>query len=165
MRRWSGLLTTARGTLRPVEEGVAGSNLVLHLPRRIAEELLARSRAELPNESCALLSGDLAGGQVSRLHPARNSDQSPLRYTIDEDDLLRITLDIDEAGVDLVAIYHSHTRSPAIPSATDRRQAATYPKPFHLLASLTDSDVPPERALRSWRIQGGHAFEVRLAIE
>lgn len=136
----------------------------LTLPRAIAEALLAQSRAELPNEACALLSGPLSLGRASRYHPARNGEQSPLRYNVHPDDLVRITFEIDDAGEELVAIFHSHTRSPAVPSATDRR-AAMYPAPFYLLASLSDPDAPAERALRAWRIHGGQSFEVPLTIE
>lgn len=135
----------------------------LTLPRAIAEALLTQARAELPNEACALLSGSLALGRATRYHPARNGEQSPLRYNVHPDDLVRITFDIEEAEEELVAIFHSHTRSPAVPSATDRR-AAMYPEPFYLLASLSDPEAPPERALRAWRIHGGQAVEVPLTI-
>jgi Predicted metal-dependent protease of the PAD1/JAB1 superfamily len=135
----------------------------LTLRRSVAEALLAQARAEVPNEACAMLSGSLALGQATRYHPARNSEQSPLRYNVHPDDLVRITFEIEEAGEELVAIFHSHTRSPAVPSATDRR-VAMYRDPFYLLASLSDPDAPPERALRAWRIHGGESFEVPLTI-
>ena len=38
-------------------------------------------------------------------------------------------------GEELVAIFHSHTHSPAVPSATDRR-AAMYPDQFYVIATL-----------------------------
>jgi proteasome lid subunit RPN8/RPN11 len=63
----------------------------------------------------------------------------------------------------LVAIFHSHTRSEAVPSATDRR-TAMYADPFYLLASLADPDALPASALRSWRIYRGQTFEVPLTI-
>ena len=43
-----------------------------------------------------------------------------------------------------MAIFHSHTRSPAVPSPTDLR-TAMYPDAFYLLATLADPDAPPER--------------------
>lgn len=135
----------------------------LTLPRRLAGDLLAHARAEVPNEACGLLSGSLAGGEATNFHPARNAEASPLRYNVHPDDLVRIIFAIEDAGEDLVAIFHSHTRSPAIPSATDRREAM-YPDAFYLLASLSDPDAAPERALRAWRIHGGQSFEVPLTI-
>jgi len=135
----------------------------LAIPSAVAAELLAHARAELPYEACGLLAGSIADGRATAFHPTRNAEASPLRYSVHPEDLVRITFAIDDAGEDLVAIFHSHTRSAAVPSATDRR-AAMYPDAFYLLASLANADAPPESALRAWRIHRGHAFEVPLTI-
>lgn len=135
----------------------------LTVPRAIAELLLAHARSELPNEACGILSGSLAEAAAVAFHPARNEEASPLRYSVHGEDLVRITYEIDEAGQDLVAIFHSHTRSPAVPSATDRR-SAMYPDAIYLLATLADPDAAPEGALRAWRIVDGEADEVPLEL-
>jgi len=136
----------------------------LAIPAALAQELLAHARAELPNEACGLLSGSLADGRATAFHPTRSAEASPLRYSVHPDDLVRITFAIEDAGEDLVAIFHSHTRSAAVPSATDRR-TAMYPDPFYLLASLAQPDAPPASALRAWRIADGEATEVPLSLE
>jgi len=136
----------------------------LTLSTALAGELLAHARAEAPNEVCGILAGTLADGRATAYHPARNADASPFVYTVHPDDLVRIVLGIEDSGEDLVAIFHSHTRSPAIPSPTDRRQAM-YPEAFYLLASLVDPDVIPMQALRAWRIRDGDATEAPLRIE
>jgi proteasome lid subunit RPN8/RPN11 len=136
----------------------------LRLAPGLAGELLIHARAELPNEACGLLSGSLAEGRATRFYPARNVDASPLRYNVHPEDLVRLTFAIEDAGEELVAIFHSHTRSAAVPSATDRR-TAMYPDPFYLLASLSDPDASPASALRAWRIVQGQSFEVPLTIE
>ncbi len=135
----------------------------LTTPRAVASELLEHARSELPNEACGLLAGSLADGAAVAYHPARNSEASPLRYNVHPDDLVRIVFAIEAAGQDLVAIFHSHTRSPAVPSATDRR-TAQYPGVFYLLATLLDPGAPPERALRAWRIHGARTFEVPFSV-
>jgi len=135
----------------------------LAIPRAVAAAMLDHARAELPNEAAGLLGGSLADGVATVYHPARNAERSPLRYAVHPDDLVRIVYGIEEAGQDLVAIFHSHTRSPAVPSATDRR-TAMYPDAFYVLATLADPSAPPERALRAWRIHGGEAFEVPLRV-
>ena len=133
----------------------------LTVPRALAREMLDHATAELPNEACGLLAGSLSDGRASIYHPARNADASPLRYSVHPDDLMRITFAIEDAGEDLVAIFHSHTRSPAVPSPTDLR-AAMYPDAVYLLASLADPVAQPQQALRAWRIHGGQSFEVPL---
>lgn len=136
---------------------------VLRLSEALAELLLAHARTELPNEACGLLSGSAAEGLATSFHPARNAESSPLRYSVHPEDLVRITFAIDDAGDDLVAIFHSHTRSPAVPSPTDRR-AAMYPDAFYLLATLADGSAPATDALRAWRIRDGDMSEAGLEI-
>lgn len=136
----------------------------LVLSPAVAEELLVHARAEEPNEACGLLAGDLASGVASRYLPARNADASPLRYTVHADDLVRIIFGIEDAGEDLVGIFHSHTHTPAVPSPTDLR-SAQYPDAFYVLATLSDPDASPRAALRAWRITDGASREVPLRIE
>ena len=136
----------------------------LTLPAEVAQAMLDHARGELPNEACGLVSGSLLTGLAVEFHPARNTERSPLRYTVHPDDLLRITLEIEDADRDLVGIFHSHTHTPAVPSATDLRESM-YPDPFYVLATLADPDATPEGALRAWRIRKGAGTEVALRIE
>lgn len=136
----------------------------LTIPAAVAQGMLAHARDELPNEACGLLAGELVSGTAIAFHAARNAEASPLRYNVHSDDLVRIIFAIEDAGQDLVAIFHSHTRSPAVPSATDRR-TAQYPDAFYVLATLADPDADPADALRAWRIRAGESAEVPLRIE
>jgi [CysO sulfur-carrier protein]-S-L-cysteine hydrolase len=135
----------------------------LTLPAALADELLAHARSELPNEACGLLGGSLASGVATSYHPARNAEASPVIYNVHPDDLVRIVFGLEDAGDDLVAIFHSHTRTPAVPSATDRR-SAQYPDAFYVLATLADPAAAPAAALRAWRIVDGESSEVPLTI-
>lgn len=130
----------------------------LWIPERVADELVAHARAVLPNEACGLLAGDPATGRATTYHPARNAHASPLRYDVHPEDLVRIVFAIEATGGELIAIFHSHTGTPAVPSAADLRGAA-YPV-FHLLAGMAGAE--PE--LRAWRIESGGASEVPLRI-
>jgi proteasome lid subunit RPN8/RPN11 len=133
----------------------------LTVPADLVEAMVAHARAELPNEACGVLSGSLAEGRALTFHPTRNAEASPLRYSVHPEDLVRVTFEIDDAGSDLVAIFHSHTKSPPVPSATDRR-LAFYPDAVYVLASLADPDAP---ALRAWQLRDGDATEVSLTVE
>jgi proteasome lid subunit RPN8/RPN11 len=138
----------------------------LTISTALGAELLAHARSEVPNEACGILSGSLADGRATTYHPARNADASPYVYTVHPDDLVRIVMGIDDAGEDLVAIFHSHVASPAVPSPTDRLQAM-YPDAVYLLATLIDPHTAPMQALRAWRIRDGEVTElpVRVAPE
>jgi hypothetical protein len=84
----------------------------------MARELVDHAIADLPNECCGMISGE--DGLATGVHRAANSEGSPFMYVMDPREQLRIMDDIDGSGEDLLAIYHSHTRS-AAPVADGRR--------------------------------------------
>ena len=131
----------------------------LSLSSELVESLVAHAQAELPNEACALLGGDADTGRVKSLHLARNRLASPYRYDVDPNDLVRIVHEIEARGEALVAIFHSHPATPAVPSPTDLREAR-YPV-VHFVASLAGGSAE----IRAWRIAGGEAAEVPLIVE
>jgi proteasome lid subunit RPN8/RPN11 len=137
-------------------------NEALTIPPLVVRELLAHARAALPREACGLLSGDAAGGRVRAFHPARNVADSSVAFDAHPDDLARILLGIEDGGEDLVAIFHSHPRTGAVPSATDLREAA-YPV-VHLIAGLAGGSGRPPHGLRAWRYGASTVREVGLTI-
>ena len=61
---------------------------------------------------------------------------------------------IEGDGGELLAIYHSHTKSAAYPSQTDVNLAAAWPEQIYLIVSLADEDAPDVKGylLRDLRI-------------
>ena len=72
-----------------------------------------------------------------------NGDASPFRYSIESRDLLRIVTEIEDADEDMLAIYHSHTQSPAFPSRTDV-DLALWPDAAYLIVSLEGPGAGPQ---------------------
>lgn len=140
------------------------------LPREIRDALLAHARAEAPNEACGIVVGDRPaadGGRALRWIPLANPLASPYRYAIDPDDLLRLTIETDDADEVFWAIVHSHVASPARPSPTDLREAH-YPDALYVLVSLDPREADPTTgtpSLRPWRIVDGGVHEVALSID
>lgn len=134
------------------------------------DALVAQARAEYPDEACGLIAGTAPaaeGGAATRWHPTRNRAASPLRYEIHPDDLLRVSLAIDDADEVTWGIVHSHVRSPARPSPTDVG-LALYPDALYLLVSLAADQADPvtgAASVRAWRIVDGAVFEVALDVE
>lgn len=129
------------------------------LPGHIRAAMIEQAQAEYPNEMCGVVVGDAYaadGGRALRWEPARNAEASPMRYTVHPQDLLRLTIETDDAGEVFWAIAHSHVRSAAVPSLTDVG-VAQYPDALYLLVSLSDDDV------RAWRIVDGAVFEVAIS--
>ena len=131
------------------------------------EAIVAQARTEYPNEACGLIVGDAAaadGGRPLRYEPARNRAASPYRYEVDPADLLRLTIETDDADEVFWGIVHSHTHSPAVPSPTDVG-LAFYPDALYLLVSLGADEADPvtgEPSVRAWRIVEGTVHEVPL---
>lgn len=134
----------------------------LTVPSDVVESMLAHARSELPNEACGLLAGRASSGVVTAYHPGRNALGSPMRFELDPDDLVRIMFAIEAAGEDLVAIFHSHVRSAAVPSASDAREAR-YRVPY-LIAGLSPPSRPTARALRAWAIGDAGFRELELRV-
>jgi proteasome lid subunit RPN8/RPN11 len=130
----------------------------MQIPRPIYDEMLDHARAEAPNECCGILGGK--DGAATTLYRATNAEHSPLRYTLDPNDLFRITFrEIPANDEEMLAIYHSHTGSPAYPSQTDIN-LATYPDAVYLILSLAEDGAP----LRGFRITDGEVTEVDLTV-
>lgn len=137
------------------------------LPDGIRAAIVAHARAELPNEACGLVIGDRSaaeGGRALRWASVRNRAASPFRYEIHPEDLLRLTIETDDADEVFWAIVHSHVGSPARPSPTDIG-LAFYPDALYVLVSLHPDEADPatgEPGVRAWRIVGGTIHEVTI---
>ena len=111
-----------------------------------ADEMIAHSLEENPNECCGILSG--TNDTSKKLYQITNSANSPYRYLMDPQEFLKADLDTEQNGMDFLAFYHSHTHSPAYPSVTDVRMAlqSGYLDVFYILISLEDHSDPQIRA-------------------
>jgi len=87
----------------------------VRLPRPLADELVAHAREDMPNECCGLIAG--RDGAATRVIRTANTDASPFMYVMDPMEQMRLMEEIEDSGEDLLAIYHSHTRSAAYPSS------------------------------------------------
>ena len=99
-------------------------------------------------------------GEAVRVHRARNAAASPLRYEIDGMEQYRIQTAIEDAGHELGAIYHSHTRSAPEPSQTDIN-LAFYPESLYVIVGVEDPAAPE---VKVYRIVDGQVSEAELDV-
>jgi len=83
-----------------------------------------------------------ADGEASVVIPVVNSAASPLRFEMDPQGQYNALKAIEDDGKEMLAIYHSHTKSAAYPSQTDVNQAVNWPDAIYLIVSLQDEDAP-----------------------
>jgi [CysO sulfur-carrier protein]-S-L-cysteine hydrolase len=119
------------------------------VPRKQIAEMIAHALEQDPEECCGFLLG--TGDTVSRSRPVANvHDNKISRYTMDPVDIARIEREADEQGLELVAIYHSHTYTQGYPSKTDVNNAVEsgWLGPYYVLVSLVEKTRPVVRAYR-----------------
>jgi len=133
----------------------------LRIARSLLDQIVAQARAEAPNECCGIVGGH--DGHAAVLKQARNARASALAYEIDGRDLVKIYDELDEAGLQVAIIYHSHTRSDPVPSQTDMNLASPFlPDAVYLIVGVKD----PERDdVRAWHIRDGQVSEATLEVE
>jgi [CysO sulfur-carrier protein]-S-L-cysteine hydrolase len=129
----------------------------MRIPRHLLDEIVDHARAEAPNECCGMIAA--RDGEAVQVYRAVNAAASPLRYEVDPKDQLRIETEIDEAGLQLGAIYHSHTRSAPYPSQTDIN-LAFYPDAVYVIVGVAGQD--PD--VRAFRIRDGRVDEAELEV-
>jgi proteasome lid subunit RPN8/RPN11 len=133
-----------------------GAQVHLILPRRLRAQVIAHARSEAPREACGILAG--VAPRVNRVYRLRNIADSPAtRYLADPSGQLAAFEDMERTGVQLLAIYHSHPGSPAVPSPTDL-SLAFYPDACHVIVSLTAR----RPVLRCYAIADGAYVGVQL---
>jgi len=126
-----------------------------YLPGEIYGEICFNALRELPLEACGYLAGK--GSRVSKLFRMRNADVSQRRFSFDPEEQLAVMEEAGKAGLELIAVYHSHPQGPPGPSAEDLRMALD-PQLIHVIISL----LPPEPTVRAFRIEDGEASEIPL---
>lgn len=115
----------------------------------------------LPEEACGLLGGQ--DGVVKMVIPVTNAEHSATRFRMDPRGQIEGMNRIEDAGMDLIGIYHSHPLGPQVPSMTDLAEAA-YPDAVSLVWSQSESgwireafvlEAGGPRAIPIWVVEGG----------
>ncbi len=115
---------------------------LINLPLRLRRQMLRHLRSVLPEEGC----GFLAGAQTNAVAvlPVTNHLHSRVRFVMEPVEMLKAIQWIDEKGLEILAIYHSHPTGPATPSPTDLAEHA-YPEAYSIICSRSGS---------RWRLRG-----------
>src|SRR5690242_20260980 len=129
----------------------------MRIARSLYDEVIAHARQDAPNECCGMIAS--RDGEAVRVYKAVNAAASPLRYEIDGAEQYGIQMAIDDEGLDLGAIYHSHTRTAPYPSQTDIN-LAFYPEALYVIVGLAGEE--PE--VKAYEIRDGSVADAELAV-
>jgi proteasome lid subunit RPN8/RPN11 len=131
----------------------------MRIARELYDEMIIHAREEAPNECCGMVGTN--NGRAAAVYRAANAEASPLRFRIDPDEQLSLHNRIEDAGQELGAIYHSHTRTEPRPSQTDINFAKLWPGVLWIIVGL----MGDEPDVRTWRIDDGRVTGAELVVE
>src|SRR4029079_19503163 len=116
----------------------------MKISKKLIDEMVAHAREDLPDECCGMIGG--RDGEATSVVRVENAAHSPLRYEMDPQSKSDALKQIEDAGDELIGIYHSHTRSAAYPSQTDVNEARMWPEQAYVIVSLEDEEAPDVKA-------------------
>jgi proteasome lid subunit RPN8/RPN11 len=130
----------------------------LIIPSPIVDAMLEQALAERPNECCGLLAGVIANGigQVTHRFPLINALASPRAYLSESKSLLLAHKEMRAADIEVLAVYHSHPTTAAIPSRTDCERNYLGEEMVYLIISL--ENLQPQ--VRAWHLAESSFEEV-----
>jgi proteasome lid subunit RPN8/RPN11 len=131
----------------------------VRIAQGLFDAIVEHARRDAPNECCGMVAS--RDGRAVSVHEAQNTAASPFRFEVDGLELHRTLTGIEDAGYDLGAIYHSHTRSDPYPSQTDVNFAANWPGVEWIIVGLANGSEP---VVRSYVIDEGVITEVPLNL-
>ncbi len=131
----------------------------------LQEAVFAAMRAEVagwaPEEACGMAAG--RPGEAERTFPVANRLHSATRFEMDPLEQLRGLQQIEAAGLELVAIYHSHPHGPPHPSPTDVEEFA-YPGVVYLIWSAEPGADPAGWTVRAFDMDITPAREIPIVL-
>jgi proteasome lid subunit RPN8/RPN11 len=135
------------------------TTVCVRLSRDARRDLFGHARAACPHEACGTLLGRVAASAVEIVRVERGTNRAPSPDRFDLDPLHVVAADhrARAEGLEIVGIWHSHPRDPAVPSALDRATAS--PVWSYAIVSLAS----PAPSIRCWRLAGGAFVEDDVA--
>jgi proteasome lid subunit RPN8/RPN11 len=124
----------------------------------LLDDIVAHAVRDAPNECCGVVLG--RDGAANEARALENLAASPFRFDIDGRDVIKFAF-AEEDEDQLLAIYHSHTRSEPFPSQTDVNFAAGWPGVEWLIVGVSKNAEPD---VRNYLIEDGVIAEADLEV-
>lgn len=131
---------------------------MLEIPTAIFKQMVQQAETEAPIEVCGILGGN--DGKVAKLYKMTNVDNSSAHFMMEPAEQFKVAKDIRSAGLEMLAIYHSHPQTPVRPSVEDIRLALT-PDVIYVIVSVQDAKCPN---VKGFLIEDGMVTEVPVRI-
>lgn len=129
------------------------------VPFQVADAMFKHAGSAYPEEACGFVAFDDAGDPVLTIC-LTNADHAGDRFTIAPEEQFGAIRLSERLGYNIGAVFHSHTRSEAVPSEHDMAGGAD-PSWIHFIVGPVEGRRP---LLRAYRIVDGNVTEVKVTI-
>ena len=130
----------------------------LQIPENIFEQIVVQAGEQSPIEACGILAGK--NSIAEKLYKMTNVDKSHDHFMMEPEEQFAVMKDMRAAGMDMLAVYHSHPTTPARPSQEDIRMAFT-PGVVYVIVSLLTTTKPEVKA---FNIENSNVTEISVEI-
>lgn len=128
------------------------------------KQIYAHAKETYPYECCGFLLGSVEeGGLVQQVRRAANQNQERTdRFIISAEEYFETQSAADDAGLEIIGIYHSHPDWPPIPSQTDMDNA--WEDVYFLISSVHEGKPLNTNV---WRLAGDEGLRrfVQVSLE
>jgi [CysO sulfur-carrier protein]-S-L-cysteine hydrolase len=123
----------------------------------VKHAMIEHARKLFPIEACGYLGG--AGNKVTEIYQMTNMDSSEEHFSFDPKEQFDAMRRARNAGISLIANYHSHPATPARPSLEDIKLAYD-PNIAYFIVSLAQ-DQPD---IKAFRISQGKSEPINVLV-
>lgn len=131
---------------------------MIHLKQEVLDQIIAHAQEVYPIEACGYLAGN--GDSISQGYEMKNIDNSEEHFSFDPAEQFSVIREARNAGLEILANYHSHPATPARPSEEDIKLAYD-PNILYIIVSLA-GETP---VLKAFRIQQSIVSEETVTIK
>jgi proteasome lid subunit RPN8/RPN11 len=129
----------------------------LQIPAAIRDAMVDHCLREAPLEACGILGG--VNHRVASFFLLANELHDEARYRADPRELIAAVQALRGRGEEILALYHSHPKTEAIPSKTDLRENYYGDVP-RIIVSLAGA----EPVVRIWRLDTDSFEELEWTV-
>lgn len=107
--------------------------------------MVDHAKREWPLECCGILGGK--DKTVQKSFELQNTERSPVLYSMSPQEQMKVFEEMEKGSMEMIAIYHSHSKTIAFPSETDVR-LTFYPDVSSVIISLKEQENPVVKAFQ-----------------
>ena len=130
----------------------------MRIKKDLIDKIYLQGEADAPFEACGYLAGK--NDQILEYFPMKNMDHSSEHFSLDPKEQFSVTRLARQEGLEILAVYHTHTATPPRPSDEDLKLAHD-PGIIYVIVSLAQG----KRTSRAYRIVKGKVSEEKIIIE